>query len=131
MKSISDHCCDKCTHSADTPCPDFVQCLTEGPLCHESDKCRSEKERLLQEALYAGATSPVLFAGAGTCGMAAGCAEVVNSLNKALENDEREIKIVEVGCIGFCAMEPLIDIQYPGHKRVLASELTGEDAQDV
>lgn len=127
MNSLFDRCCEKCTHSTDTPCPDYVACRTTGPLCHTSEKCSSEISRLLKEALYETATKPIFFVGTGTCGLAAGAAAVVSQLKKELEARKLDADIVDVGCIGFCAEEPLIDIQSPGKKRVLVSKIEPKD----
>ena len=38
-------CCEQCWHAPNRPCPELVECLTEGPLCHESEhhrKCRRQ-----------------------------------------------------------------------------------------
>ena len=124
MNSIFDKCCDKCTHTPETPCINFVKCLSEGPLCHESESCKAEKKALLEKAIFADCKEPVFFIGTGTCGLAAGAMAVLEELKKNMSESGREIKIIEVGCIGYCAVEPLIDVQLPGYKRVLTCELS-------
>ena len=43
---IEDPCCPRCTHTHAKPCRDFVECMNEGPPCHESAECaRTIKER--------------------------------------------------------------------------------------
>ncbi|MFA4985297.1 MAG: NADH-ubiquinone oxidoreductase-F iron-sulfur binding region domain-containing protein [Candidatus Brocadiia bacterium] len=131
MDSLFSNCCTKCSHTAETPCPKFVECRTEGPLCHESDHCRQELDRLRKEALYVNRPEPVFFVGAGTCGLAAGAGALLKSLKAELARKTSKAEIVEVGCIGYCAHEPLIDVLIPGRKRVLLADLKPEDVQFI
>ncbi|GAB4155862.1 MAG: NADH-quinone oxidoreductase subunit NuoF [Planctomycetota bacterium] len=131
MKSMFDPCCEKCTHTAETPCPDYVTCLSEGPICHDSESCAAEKQRFLKDALYNHRPYPVFFVGLGTCGLAAGAGAVLHALAEALKSSGKEFCIVEVGCIGFCAVEPLIDVKLPGRARLLTSQLSPADVPDI
>lgn len=63
-------------------------------------------------------THPVIFVGAGTCGLGAGAAATLKAVKKYLSDHELEAEIVEVGCIGFCTAEPLVDVQLPGRTRL-------------
>ena len=43
-------CCDRCWHAPGRPCPDLVDCLAHGPVCHHSDGCRARlAERMGEE----------------------------------------------------------------------------------
>ncbi len=48
--------------------------------------------------------------GAGSCGIAAGATELV----AYLKAEVREIPVVEVGCIGHCYAEPLVEVETDG-----------------
>jgi NADH:ubiquinone oxidoreductase subunit F (NADH-binding)/NAD-dependent dihydropyrimidine dehydrogenase PreA subunit/(2Fe-2S) ferredoxin len=76
-------------------------------------------------------TKPVIYVGTGTCGLGAGAGKTLQALKQYVAEKEMEAEIVEVGCIGFCAAEPLVDIQLPGKTRLCFSEVTEEDAVDV
>ncbi len=69
---------------------------------------------------------PVVFVGAGTCGLAAGAAKTLEAIRKYLGEHAIEADIVEVGCIGLCAAEPMVDIQLPGKTRVSFKFVTEE-----
>ena len=69
---------------------------------------------------------PVIFVGAGTCGLAAGAEKTMRAIRSYLEEQKIEASIVEVGCIGFCAAEPMVDVQLPGKTRVSFSTVTGD-----
>ena len=71
-------------------------------------------------------TRPVVFVGAGTCGLGAGAAATLNAIQHYLQQHEIHADVVEVGCIGFCAAEPLVDLQLPGRPRVMFRKVTEE-----
>ena len=47
MKKFIDHCCEKCTHSKENPCKDFVRCCLEGPICHDSETCADLRKSMV------------------------------------------------------------------------------------
>ncbi|MEA2070106.1 MAG: NADH-ubiquinone oxidoreductase-F iron-sulfur binding region domain-containing protein [Asgard group archaeon] len=55
---------------------------------------------------------PVVYAGAASCGRAAGILPVIEQLHELAE--EIPMDIIEVGCIGPCYLEPIIGIQKKG-----------------
>ena len=69
-------------------------------------------------------TRPAIYVGAGTCGLGAGARDTLAAVHKFL--DEREIRgdVVQVGCIGFCSAEPLVEVQFPGRTRVMFKQIT-------
>jgi NADH-quinone oxidoreductase subunit F len=48
--------------------------------------------------------------GLGSCGIAAGALQVMDSLKAELKSRELNIEIQQTGCIGMCHNEPLIDV---------------------
>jgi NADH-quinone oxidoreductase subunit F len=71
---------------------------------------------------------PVIYVGAGSCGRAAGAVEVIEALKGHLRKKKVDAKVIEVGCIGPCYLEPLIDIQMPGRPRVSYANVTPKQA---
>ena len=74
-----------------------------------------------QEALRRWETEtarPWLRVGTALCGQAAGGIEVVESLRRELDNQGADARLSEVGCLGLCYAEPLLDVQLPGGPRV-------------
>ena len=55
--------------------------------------------------------TPVIYLGAATCGRAAGIEAVAKEIRKTSKKLNLNVKLVEVGCIGPCYLEPLIYIQ--------------------
>lgn len=67
---------------------------------------------------------PIIYIGAGTCGLGAGAAKTEAKVIEWLNENEIEAEIVKVGCIGLCAYEPLVDVQLPGFNRVSFKNVT-------
>jgi NADH:ubiquinone oxidoreductase subunit F (NADH-binding)/Pyruvate/2-oxoacid:ferredoxin oxidoreductase delta subunit len=74
---------------------------------------------------------PVIYLGAGTCGLGAGAGATLKSVNEYLEKNSIAAKVVEVGCIGLCSSEPLMDIRIPGHNRISFEKVTSEKVQGI
>jgi NADH-quinone oxidoreductase subunit F len=75
--------------------------------------------------------APVIFVGTASCGRAAGATAVLETIRKILEEKRFNAKIVEVGCIGPCYLEPLVDFQLPGRPRVSHANVTPEKAASL
>lgn len=58
-------------------------------------------------------TTPVIFVGNATCGRSAGANEVIQRCNEELKINKIDCKVIEVGCIGLCYLEPLVIIYKP------------------
>ena len=74
---------------------------------------------------------PVIYVGSGTCGRAAGALEVLAAARRTLERLAVPARVVEVGCIGPCYLEPLLDIRVPGQPRVSYGNVTSESAERI
>jgi NADH:ubiquinone oxidoreductase subunit F (NADH-binding) len=110
--------CEGCWHSDADPCPQLVECMTGGPICHDDERCgadlRDRVERLRRTRLH----RPAVFVGTGTCGMGAGAGKTLKVIGSWLDSSGIEADVVEVGCVGLCACEPIVDIQLPRMQRV-------------
>ncbi len=85
---------------------------------HEEDLLRSlRREQVLR---------PVIFIGSGTCGLGAGADKTLQAVNRYLDEKGIEADIVQVGCIGMCSAEPLLDIQLPGRNRLCFQKVTAD-----
>ena len=74
-------------------------------------------------AMQTSARTRILI-GTGTCGIAAGAEEILNTLRKELGNHGLKADIIQVGCIGLCYAEPLMEIAKPGKPSVFYGNLT-------
>jgi len=66
--------------------------------------------------------------GMATCGLATGAQEVYDALEDAIAKAGLDIVLSRTGCVGFCQIEPLVDIFIPGKPRLTYSEMTAKKA---
>ncbi len=74
---------------------------------------------------------PILFFGTGTCGNAAGAQLTMEAAKKTLKEIGIDADIIEVGCIGPCYLEPLMDIKPPGKPRICFSNVDESKAEKI
>lgn len=61
---------------------------------------------------------PIIYVGAASCGRAAGALDVLKGIDDFLAENKVSARVIQVGCIGPCYLEPLMDIKMPGQPRV-------------
>ncbi len=76
-------------------------------------------------------SKPTIYIGTGTCGLGAGAAFTLAAIKKYLSEKNIDAEIVEVGCIGLCVVEPLIDVQLPGRTRLMFQTVTQEKVASI
>ncbi|HPO91239.1 MAG TPA: NADH-quinone oxidoreductase subunit NuoF [Victivallales bacterium] len=81
-------------------------------------KINPELEQELRKLRREEINRPVVFIGAATCGISAGANKIIEKFNEYKNETKIEVDFVEVGCIGLCAEEPIIDIKLPGKNRL-------------
>lgn len=74
---------------------------------------------------------PVIFVGAGTCGLGAGAAGTLAVVKEFVGRHGIGADVVEVGCNGMCSDEPIVDVQLPGQARVSFGNITAEKAPQL
>jgi len=74
---------------------------------------------------------PRILIGMGTCGIAAGAEDIVKALNERLTQRHIQADVIQVGCIGLCYAEPLIEIIKPGKPSVFYGNLTPELISEI
>ena len=61
-----------------------------------------------------------ILVGMATCGIAAGSREVLNELvTQITSRGIDHIKVVQVGCMGYCHSEPTVQINMPGREPLI------------
>jgi NADH-quinone oxidoreductase subunit F len=78
-----------------------------------------------REALYPEKTR--INVGSPTCGAAKGALEILLDVMNRVEAEELDAEVAATGCLGFCEMEPLVDVWVPGEPRVVYGNITTED----
>ena len=83
------------------------------------------KEKTSKEtSLRYGAASIKITVHMGTCGIAAGAREVMNSLMEELaQADRQDIRVVASGCKGVCSSEPNVTVETEGEKPVVYQKM--------
>ncbi len=85
----------------------------------------------VSELNYSRIQAPLIFLGTGSCGLSAGAGKTREAIVQYLEYSGFKATLVEVGCSGFCSMEPLMDVQLPGRTRVSFGRVTPEKVEDI
>lgn len=74
---------------------------------------------------------PWIRIGTAMCGHAAGAFEVRDALISELDKQNFDANLDEVGCLGVCYAEPLVDIQKPGGSRLFLANVHPDDAPRI
>ena len=78
------------------------------------------KERALAEwDAFSACGRPRVLVGAGTCGRAAGAEDIIQAVNSHLAGRGLNADVRQVGCLGLCYAEPLVELSGPAMPRVL------------
>ena len=74
---------------------------------------------------------PRVGVGLGTCGAGNGGREVFQALQDNFSNLGVDVHLTTVGCFGYCAQEPLVNVWVPGRPLLILSNTTPADAEEV
>jgi NADH:ubiquinone oxidoreductase subunit F (NADH-binding)/(2Fe-2S) ferredoxin/NAD-dependent dihydropyrimidine dehydrogenase PreA subunit len=89
-------------------------------------------ERWKQEGLEA--ISPKkrkVTVGMATCGLASGAKAVFDALTEEFGKTSEDIIVAKTGCLGFCQMEPIVEVFSPGQPRLLYKQVTADKAVEI
>jgi NADH:ubiquinone oxidoreductase subunit F (NADH-binding)/NAD-dependent dihydropyrimidine dehydrogenase PreA subunit/(2Fe-2S) ferredoxin len=74
---------------------------------------------------------PKVTVGLATCGLATGAQAVYDVLAEELDKASFKAILAKTGCIGFCQMEPIVEVFRPGRPRVLYKQMNAEKAHQL
>tara|TARA_B100000519_G_scaffold55100_1_gene46049 strand:+ start:16386 stop:18131 length:1746 start_codon:yes stop_codon:yes gene_type:complete len=74
---------------------------------------------------------PVIRVGTAMCGHASGAFRVIEELKSILSEKKIDAIIEEVGCLGLCYAEPLIDIKKQGQSRLFFNNVTTDSINTI
>lgn len=61
-----------------------------------------------------------ILVGMATCGISSGARETLNAFVDEISKEKLDnVKVVPVGCVGYCHSEPTVQVNMPGQKPVL------------
>lgn len=90
-----------------------------------------KKEALEEIKLREGGEKIRVIVGLGTCGIAAGAREVMNTFLEEINSKKLDIQVTQTGCIGFCVQEPIVEIHVPGKQKVTYGKITADMAREI
>lgn len=84
-------------------------------------------------ALRKGVHSTRIVVGMATCGIAAGARDVLNAFVEEVANEKLtdEVTVSQMGCIGICRYEPVVEVYTAGNEKVTYVNMTPERAKRV
>ncbi|MBM4463072.1 MAG: NADH-quinone oxidoreductase subunit NuoF [Chloroflexi bacterium] len=88
------------------------------------DKLR--KEAIAEWEALEHSQKPRILIGTATCGLASGADAVLEAIKLELSRRSIEAIITQVGCIGLCYAEPMVDIIKPNRPRICYGNVTPE-----
>ena len=74
---------------------------------------------------------PVIYLGTASCGVAAGALDILETIQQTVAELGQTVRIVQVGCIGPCYLEPIMDIALPSGPRVSYTNVTIQKAKKI
>ena len=107
--------------------PELLSWLVDGDAVVDP-ALRQQMQARVAEARRDRVVRPVIFVGAGTCGLGAGAQETLAAIHAHLDRREIKADVIKVGCIGLCSMEPIVEVQLPGRTRVAFKQVTAAKA---
>ena len=71
--------------------------------------------------------------GMATCGIAAGARPVLNAFVEEVSNTglNEKVTVSQTGCIGYCRLEPIVEIYEAGKEKVTYVHMTADKAKEV
>ncbi len=76
-------------------------------------------------------SKPWIRIGTALCGEAAGSKNLLPRIQNILDALKIDANVSEVGCLGLCFAEPLLDIQLPGENRVFYRNVSEDDLEPI
>ncbi len=108
-----------------------IQFLKEKVLVQNTSAYNKDVEERLKFLRRENTQIPIIYIGKGTCGIIAGAIKSTEAIKEYLSAKQITAEIIEVGCIGLCIAEPIVDIQLPGMTRLSFKNMNSENIVHV
>jgi len=73
-----------------------------------------------------------ILIGMATCGIASGARDTYNELLSVIsEKKLSHVKVVSVGCLGYCYMEPTVQVCIPGKEPLIYGKISKDKALEL
>ena len=121
----------KCWEPLGRPTPELLEGLRSGPYSLARISGEKAFDALIGGLRRENIEKPVIYIGSGTCGLGAGAAKTAEAVRAWLKENAVAADLVEVGCVGLCSEEPILDVQLPGRTRVCFGSVVAEKAPGI
>lgn len=92
------------------------------------------KERMKNKIVLREGTGDLrVVVGMATCGIAAGARPVLNAFVEAVNEAglNEKVTVSQTGCVGYCQLEPIVEVYEAGKDKVTYIHMTADKARDV
>lgn len=73
-----------------------------------------------------------VLVGMGTCGISAGARDTFNKFIEEINAQNlKNVKVISVGCIGSCSLEPTVQISIPGSDPIVYGKITEDVVKNL
>jgi len=73
-----------------------------------------------------------VMVGMATCGIAAGARPVMSACQEEVSRRGlRDVTVIQVGCVGVCRLEPIVEVLVGGQEKVTYVNMTPDKAREV
>lgn len=73
-----------------------------------------------------------ILVGMATCGISAGARDTLNTIVKEINDGRIEnVKVVPVGCLGYCHREPIIQVNIPNQEPVFYGDVKKDKVEEI
>ncbi|MBN2193051.1 MAG: FAD-dependent oxidoreductase [Polyangiaceae bacterium] len=117
-----------CWQTPAPPSSELLALLKQGPLASRSHEASSVAKAILAYRRDE-VGKPTILVGTGTCGLGAGAGKTIEAIQGYLARRGVDADVVQVGCVGLCSDEPIVDVQLPGKARVSFCRVTADQVE--
>jgi len=75
--------------------------------------------------------TPAIAVGMGTCGIGNGADQLFEAFRTTIAERNLDIQLRQVGCLGYCADEPLVNIYFPGKPLLVLHKVVKRDVTAI
>ncbi len=72
-----------------------------------------------------------IVVGMGTCGIAAGAGATIKTIQEEVAKRNLDVTVTQIGCIGNCEQEPLVDVYIPGKGKYTYARVNADRARQI
>jgi NADP-reducing hydrogenase subunit HndB len=101
------------------------------PKVKNLEELRQLRQQLQKDVKARTEAQATVTIGMGTCGIAAGAREVMQTILDQLAAQGVDAHVTTVGCIGMCSQEPLVDVQIGDAPRITYGNVTRDMAARI